>query len=478
MTRDDFWKSCTRFWMHLFCTLLPFALAGALLFGFSVAWNWCGLWQTVPDIFGGPALIWEGLTFVLEIFFVLMATLGWKVLSRSTHLVYTWLAGFGLLLVLWFPVAVNAWMESPVCQVIYNGNLTLSFHGYWWYIFCAPLAVAKVLHLFFVGGVIGATLTAAVCCTYILKNNYQRMAIGSLWISLVVSVLGLILAFCLGDNSGYNVARDQHMKMAAVQGLQNGGREVPFNLAGPLKVPKMLSRLATRNNRGFVPGINDVLNGGYEFTPVFPDSKQTEKVLSFEVRKKLANRYRYVVEHKEQYKWRRSDPAEQRKVDKENGLTLSHLGYSAIENRAELIPRVPLLFGAFRFMIGGGLLLFILMGLLVYNQLKDKDKKSHWISRVGQLFLYPLALLCSAAGWIVAEAGRMPWTILHLLPSKFAVSLIPLDKVRLEVIFLASVCLALLVLACWCVATIIKKGLQTTEQMPKDSEKIRSAVEE
>ena len=52
--------------------------------------------------------------------------------------------------------------------------------------------------------------------------------------------------------------------MAAAEGLHDGGNGVPFTIVGDLKIPKMLSILATHDIDGYVPGINNLLEGGYQ----------------------------------------------------------------------------------------------------------------------------------------------------------------------------------------------------------------------
>ena len=40
--------------------------------------------------------------------------------------------------------------------------------------------------------------------------------------------------------------------------------ECPSSIVGDLKIPKMLSILATHDIDGYVPGINNLLEGGYQ----------------------------------------------------------------------------------------------------------------------------------------------------------------------------------------------------------------------
>ena len=100
------------------------------------------------------------------------------------------------------------------------------------------------------------------------------MKIGA-WVGLVAA----LLAGATGHKSGMDVAEVQPMKLAAMEALYNGGTDQgltaiawvnPFcqpdyqnEESVPLKIeiPYGLSIMATNDIHGYVPGINDILNG-------------------------------------------------------------------------------------------------------------------------------------------------------------------------------------------------------------------------
>ena len=53
------------------------------------------------------------------------------------------------------------------------------------------------------------------------------------------------------------------MKLAAMEALYEGGTHEPLTVVGSIKIPEMLSFLATHSTAGYVPGINNLLEGGY-----------------------------------------------------------------------------------------------------------------------------------------------------------------------------------------------------------------------
>ena len=109
----------------------------------------------------------------------------------------------------------------------------------------------------------------------------KKFALASVKIAAWVGLCAAVLSAWTGDGSGYQVAQKQPMKLAAMEGYYEGRQGaglVAFGLLNPAKqtpqdgvdpflfrveIPKMLSLLAERKMDAFVPGINDLLKGGY-----------------------------------------------------------------------------------------------------------------------------------------------------------------------------------------------------------------------
>lgn len=60
-----------------------------------------------------------------------------------------------------------------------------------------------------------------------------------------------------------------------MEALYDGGTHEPLTVVGSLKIPEMLSYLATHDVAGYVPGINNILLGGY----TLPDGSQALSVM-------------------------------------------------------------------------------------------------------------------------------------------------------------------------------------------------------
>src|SRR5262249_29803402 len=85
------------------------------------------------------------------------------------------------------------------------------------------------------------------------------------------------------------------------------------------------------------------------------------------------------------------------------------------------VPDVPVLYWAFRFMVGIGLWLVLLFAVSFYLSARRQFERYRVYLWAAFLSL-PLPWLAAELGWIVAEYGRQPWAIEGVLPTFLAVS--------------------------------------------------------
>jgi cytochrome d ubiquinol oxidase subunit I len=105
------------------------------------------------------------------------------------------------------------------------------------------------------------------------------------------------------------------------------------------------------------------------------------------------------------------------------------MGYGHLEKPEDIVPPVPVVFWAFRGMIGLGMLMALLLLLAFIFSWKDKLENKKWFF-IAALVCIPLVYICGQCGWIVAEVGRQPWTIQGLLPVNVAISSLSAGAVK------------------------------------------------
>lgn len=84
-------------------------------------------------------------------------------------------------------------------------------------------------------------------------------------------------------------------------------------------------------------------------------------------------------------------------------------------------PNVPIVFWAFRIMVGIGMLM-VLAGLWSgLQRLRGRLYEGRTLQRFA-LFMAPLGFVAVVSGWVVTEVGRQPWVIYGLLRTADAAS--------------------------------------------------------
>ena len=430
-TGDAFWRDAAKFWQKLFGVNFAMGVATGIILEFEFGTNWSNYSWFVGDIFGAPLAIEGILAFFMESTFVAVMYFGWNKVSRGFHLASTWLTGLGATISAWWILVANAWMQNPVgCE--FNPDTMRNEMVDFFAVAFSPFAVGKFFHTVISAWIIGAVFCVAVCCWYLMKKREERLAKESLKIGAIVGLVASLGAAFTGHISGQQVAEVQPMKLAAMEALYNGGTDQgltavawvnPFSQPdyesgeeAPLKieVPYALSIMATNDPHGFVPGINDMLNG---YTT--PDGKVEPSV---EEKMEMG---RKAIAALTAYRKAKADGADEETTTaqlatlKEN---VKYMGYGYIKDKHDVVPYVPINFWAFRVMVGLGCVFILFFAALLFASYKrdvaNLPAWHYWTAIV----LVPLAYLASESGWLVAEFGRQPWTIQDMLPTWAAVS--------------------------------------------------------
>ena len=416
--KDEFWKQTAKFWMKLFAINFAVGIATGIILEFEFGTNWSNYSWFVGDIFGAPLAIEGILAFFMEATFFAVMFFGWNKVSKKTHLLATWMTGIGASIsAIWILIA-NSWMQHPV-GMEFNPDTVRHEMVDFWALVLNPVAIVKFLHSVSSGWMTGAIFVIGISSWYLLKKRETRFALASIRVAAIVGILGTMMVMFSGDGSGVHVAKYQPMKLAAAEGLEKGGERAPFEVIPGIDVPGVLSILATHDIDGYVPGIQDILNGYTDHHGVTHLSAK-EKIEKGKIALDAFKTYRTVKD---------TDPAkaaEARQLLEEN---VDYFGYGYIDNPEELVPPVPLVYWSFRVMVGLGGFLLLLMCVVLWAEWKGKITQMRWLQWVA-LCSIPLVYLTGQAGWIVAEVGRQPWVIEGLLPTKAAVSSVSVGAVQ------------------------------------------------
>ena len=452
--KDDFWRKTAQFWMKIFAVNFAVGIATGIILEFEFGTNWSNYSWFVGDMFGAPLAIEGILAFFMEATFFAVMFFGWHKVSPRFHLASTWLTGIGATVSAYWILVANGWMQNPVGTTFNPDTVRseMASASAFWEVVTNPVAVSKFFHAVTSGWVTGGLFVVAVSGWYMLKGREKKFAKQSLIIGAIVGLVGSAAVMLSGDASGVHAAEFQPMKLAAAEGLEDGGRRAPFSIVPGVEIPGMLSILATHDINGYVPGINDILRGyvdndGNAIPSVAEKMRRGRKALD------ALAAYRDL---KDEYP---DSAAVFRAVLDEN---VQYMGYGHLEKPEDVIPPVPVVFWAFRLMIGLGMLLALVMlinGLLAW---KDKLEKQRWLLWIGLLCI-PLVYICGQCGWIVAEVGRQPWTIQGLLPVNVAISSLSAGAVKTTFFLFLAIFALFLIIEIRIMLGAIKKGPQISE---------------
>ena len=417
---NEFWKRTAKFWMKLFGINFAVGVATGLILEFQFGTNWSNYSWFVGDIFGAPLAIEGIVAFFMEATFIAVMFFGWNKVSKSFHLTSTWLTGLGATFSAWWILVANSWMQYPVGMKFNPETVRNEMFDFAAVAF-SPVAVMKFLHTVLSSWMLGAAFVIGVSAWYLIRKREKEFALASMKIAAGVGLFASLVTAFSGDKSAYQVAQCQPMKLAAMEALYEGGTHEPLTVVGSLKIPAMLSYLATHDTDGYVPGINNILRGGY----TLPDGSQALSVEEKMVRGKKAiaalGDFRKAKEAGDQHAMEAA-----RSVLDEN---MPYFGYGYIKDPAHVVPHVSLLFWTFRIMVGLGVYFIGFFALILILASKPRFLQLTWLHHLA-VWSILLAYVASQAGWIVAELGRQPWAIQDMLPVNAAISKLETGSVQ------------------------------------------------
>ncbi len=465
-TGDEKWKKTAKFWQLIFGINFAIGVATGIILEFQFGTNWSNYSLFVGDIFGAPLAIEGIVAFFLESTFITIMFFGWNRVSKKMHLASTWLVTLGATLSAFWILVANAWMQYPI-GMEFNPETMRNEMVDFWAIVQSPVATNKFLHTVTSSWGVGAAFVTSISMWYLIKKRDQEFALRSILVSSIFGFFAFVIVAATGDGSAYEVTQKQPMKLAAMEGLYEGKEGAGLVAIGLLnhkkekynddvdpyifkmEIPKLLSLMGYRNINAFVPGIKDIVDGGY----TLPDGTTA---LSFKEKREIGLTAHKALADFQQAKseGRDTDAANFEKIIQDN---YSYFGYGFLEKEEDMIPNVPLTFYTFHVMvmIGGYFILFF--AVIWYLHRKKKLESMTWLQHVG-LWSLGLALIATQFGWVVAEAGRQPWTIQDILPVQAAASAVPAANVKTTFFMFAFLFSILLIAEIMIMVKQIKKG--------------------
>lgn len=235
----------------------------------------------------------------------------------------------------------------------------------WWQVVFNPSFIPRFIHMVMASYVTTCFVIAGVAAWYLIKQQHHMFAKRCFSFALGAALILTPLQIFIGDVVGLEVHHNQPLKTAAMEGVWDTHTGVPFVVFG---VPD--SHTESNHYAVEIPYLSSLIN-----------------------------------------------------THDTHGELVGLKSVSAGDR-----PIVGSVFYMFRIMLGIGFLLFFIALYSGWLRLRGQLFNAPWFYRVC-LWVAPLGFLSTISGWIVAESGRQPWVIYHLMRTVQGASQVPLYQV-------------------------------------------------
>ena len=347
-----------QYWLKIFAVVFGCGVVSGVVMAYQFGLNWSQFSYKAGAV-TGPLLTYETMTaFFLEAGFLGVMLFGMKRVGPKLHFAATCTVAVGTHISAFWILANNSWMQTPQGFAIVDGRFVPVD---WWAIIFNPSMPYRFVHMAGAAYLSVALMVGAVGAWHLLhdrRNDGARLMFSmAMWMVLFAAPAQMIA----GDVQGENTLRYQPQKIAAMEGDWS---EPPPGAGEPL-VLFAVPNMATQSN---------------EYTIEIP------RVASWYLTHSWAG-------------------------------TIKPLRAFA----ADEIPYVPIVFFAFRIMVGLGLAMFGLGLFGGFLRWRGEIYQARWFLWLATC-MGPAGFLAMLAGWTVTEAGRQPYTVYGLLRTSESVS--------------------------------------------------------
>jgi cytochrome d ubiquinol oxidase subunit I len=261
---DPIYRTLARRWSKVMLALFAIGVVTGTILSFELGLLWPGFMATFGNVFGLGFTL-EGFSFFVEAIFIGIYVYGWDRLSPRLHFlsgIPVAIAGVAGSL---FVIAVNGFMNHPTGFVLRHGKAVdahpwsaLFGNSYFWHEF---------VHMYFAGYIVAGFLVAAVYAWGFLRGRRGRYERTALTVALSAAAIAAPLQVIVGDWAARDVAKEQPVKLAALEGLGQTTRGAPEHLLGwynghevvyGIAIPHLLSLLSSHSWSAKVQGLNSV----------------------------------------------------------------------------------------------------------------------------------------------------------------------------------------------------------------------------
>ncbi|QDH13347.1 cytochrome ubiquinol oxidase subunit I [Formicincola oecophyllae] len=429
ITGRRIYKEITQFWGTIFGINFALGVATGITMEFEFGTNWSLYSHFFGDMFGTPLAIEGLLAFFMEATFVGLMFFGWDRLSKGAHLAVTWLVALGSnLSALWILIA-NGAMQDPQGGAFDVATMRLQLQDAVALIFSED-AQAKFVHTSVAGYVAASMLVIGISAFYILRRRHLELALRSFRMATLFGILSIVCVITLGDALGEIDFHRQPVKVDAMEGIwttTHPPQEPWLLFAWPddaeqrnyleIGIPYVLTPLVTHSFNTPITGMKEYeeaaaprIRNGINAVAALQRYTQTQSPEDLRLFKDHANDLGYGF-------------LAIKNAPEQNLQAINDTNIDAVvkATQPDILPNVWVTFWAFRIMVGLGFYFLLFFAFAALFSLK-RDLMKHPLFLKLCVYSIPTPIIAILFGWIVAEAGRQPWSVWENLPTFLAAS--------------------------------------------------------
>jgi cytochrome d ubiquinol oxidase subunit I len=349
-----------NYWLKIFAVTFGMGVVSGIVMSYQFGSNWAAFSDKTGPVIG-PLMAYEVLTaFFLEAGFLGVMLFGLKKVGKGLHFLATLMVALGTLISAFWILSANSWMQTPAGYAVNAAGQFVAED--WWAVIFNPSFPYRLVHMVLAAYLTSAFVVGGVGAYHLLRNRMLPEARTMFSMAMWMAALVAPLQIVAGDMHGLNTLEHQPAKVMAMEGhYQSHPNGAPLILFG---LPDQAT--ATVNYALEIPKLSSLILKHSLDAPL--DGLDT--------------------------------------VSRDNW------------------PPVPVVFWAFRIMVGLG---FLMAGLGLASLIaRWRGRLFDWRPlHLVAVAMGPAGFLAVLAGWFTTEVGRQPFTVYGLL--RTAESASPLD---------------------------------------------------
>jgi cytochrome d ubiquinol oxidase subunit I len=263
-TGEVLYRTLARRWSKVMLALFAVGVVTGTILSFELGLLWPGFMASFGNVFGLGFTL-EGFSFFVEAIFIAIYVYGWDRLRPRLH----FLAGIPVAIAgvtgSLFVISVNGFMNHPTGFRL-QGARAVDAHP-WSALLGNPYFWHEFVHMYFAGYIVAGFLLAGAYAWGRLRGRWGRYERTALTIALAAAAIAAPIQIVVGDWAARDVAAQQPVKLAAMEGLGPTTKGAPEHLLGwydgrkvvyGIEIPRLLSLLAEHSPNGTVVGLESV----------------------------------------------------------------------------------------------------------------------------------------------------------------------------------------------------------------------------